>query len=777
MSPMQHPSWRTAVMVSVALLVCVNLAPPSIAEPGDSPLEAHFLPRGSESKGIIGPDYLSDYYKVIVPAMGRLVIRLYDITLQDNADQVHLFLLRTTQNSVGTAYTTYANYVAESRNAGATPDVIDIPDLPRGIYFIQVRPYASGAWNGASYSVKADLTIFPPVVSDDVGDERQYALPTVNQLPTNGNLWGSSDVDCFECDLPYNTNLTLSITEIGAGGNVDVEVYTAWNILIGSCTQSGSTDELLYLPDLVPGQYFIEVKGQGTPAYTLTVTQEFAEASDILDDVGNDLAHAMPLLPGNPSVLCLQPYATDRDIFSLYQPEDGTVVVDVYNMFFWDPADDLSVRILDEYGNLVAQSDHGSPIPEHIEVALTSGQYFVEVYGQASGSFDGTIYTIKAQTSRRDVGDALNQAMQIHAIPYGSETYGYPYIGRIDGAEDVDYFQVVLKDSGFIYIETDRMMHANVDVQLFDGSYALLQTSANPGTLSDTIYVDGLDAGTYFIRVYSPDAQTCQYRLTPTIGTVTSPIGDDIGDDPSRAFPLTPYRRVSAYIWDDFTSDYFSFRVQSGTGSVRIRVGNQHVWDRADDIKLHVYDASGTEIALCDNDVLEDEFVELKELIPGTYYARVAPQAGAGIDPIQYTIVVETDVAPPASAGLSIQANVQGGPGEVVYAPVVLDNPHPDEITAVSIGVQFDPSVLEPMGVCNTGLTSEQSSTQVRYTRSMNTISASMDNFSTVRSGELMDLIFRIRGAAGTTSPLIVLVATLNGALVPATDGSVTVSP
>lgn len=347
----------------------------------------------------------------------------------------------------------------------------------------------------------------------------------------------------------------------------------------------------------------------------------------------------------------------------------------------------------------------------------------------------------------------------------------------IDDPGDADFFQVVLKDNGFIYLEVDRMLYANVDVQLFDAFYNLLQTSANPNTQSEAIYVDGLDAGVYFIKVYSPDDGIGQYRLTPTIGTPTSPISDDIGDDISRAFPLVPYRRVNGYVWSDYTSDYFKFTLGSANNSVCIRINNQHIYSVYEDIKLYVYNGSGVQIGFSDNTVLKDEFVQLNNLAAGVYYARVTPERDWEMDPVQYSIIVETDTAPLPSAELYIPANVQGIPGEVIYSPVVLSNTHPDEISSMAIGVQFDSTILEPMGVSNAGLTLQQWNAQVRYARSVNSISVSMDNFSTVQSGDLLNLIFKIKSGAfvGNTSALTILTSTLNGAIVKGTDGLVTV--
>lgn len=782
MNCINHKALMRIVAASAVLLVSGYFVHPSQAGEGDSPLEAYFLPHETEVEGAIGAEFAADYYKVIVPATGRFVLRLYDIKLQDAGDGLNINLFRTTQNSIGTGYSTYRNYVAKSTNPSGTPDIIDIPDLARGIYFVTVLPVASTwGWDGVDYRIRAEFTVFPPVVSDDVGNQKEYALPIVNQLPTMCTILGNNDVDFFECHLPNNSDLTLSLTEIGAGGNVDLEVYTALGALIGLANQTGATSELLHLPDLVPGQYFIKVFGEGTTDYVFTAEHEFVGASDILDDVGDDLAHAMPLLTGNPSVFCLHASNVECDIFSIYQPEDGTILIDVYNMFLWDGADDLYVRLLNEYGNLIAQSNNGSLTPESIEAHVTRGQYFVGVYNVASTwGFDGAIYTINVETSGDDVGDAFNQAMQIHAVPYGTETYGYPYIGMIDSPGDTDFFQVVLKDSGFIYLEVDRMLDSNVDVQLFDAHHLLLQTSANPDTQPETIYVDGLDAGVYFIRIYSPEDQISEYRLTPTIGTPTSTINDDIGDDMSRAFPLVPYRRVNGYVWNEYTSDYYTFVLEQAHESVRVHLSQPLLWDSADDIALYVYDALGNQIGFADNDVFEDEIVEFNNLAAGVYYARVIPQKSTwGMDPAQYCIVVETDVAPLPSAELLIPADILGTPGEIIHVPVILNNARPpDELSSMSMGVQFDPSILEPLGVSSSGLILEQLDAQVRYARSMNTISVSMDNFSTVQSGVLLDLIFQIRPGApvGNASALTVLVSTLNGAVVPGIDGFVTVA-
>jgi len=232
-------------------------------------------------------------------------------------------------------------------------------------------------------------------------------------------------------------------------------------------------------------------------------------------------------------------------------------------------------------------------------------------------------------------------------------------------------------------------------------------------------------------------------------------------------------------MWNDNTSDYFKFTLGAANKLVRIHVNNAHMWEAGEDLKLCILNASGTQIKCSDNAPLQDEIVELRQVDPGTYYAVVMQKSSWDMDPAQYCIVVETDAAPLPSAELHIPVDIQGSPGAIIYAPVVLDNTQPDQISSMSIGVQFDPAILEPMGVSNAGLTLGQGDAQVRYARSTNTISVSMDNFSTVQSGDLLKLIFQIKPgvAVGSASALTVIASTLNGAVVPATDGLATVSP
>ncbi|MBL7188272.1 MAG: hypothetical protein ISS70_18260, partial [Phycisphaerae bacterium] len=90
MNWINHKTLMKMVAASVVLLASGYFDHTSFAGIGDSPLEAYFLPYDTEAEGAIGAEYASDYYKVIVPATGRLVITLYDIHLNDARDGLNI---------------------------------------------------------------------------------------------------------------------------------------------------------------------------------------------------------------------------------------------------------------------------------------------------------------------------------------------------------------------------------------------------------------------------------------------------------------------------------------------------------------------------------------------------------------------------------------------------------------------------------------------------------------------------------------------------------------
>ena len=62
MNRIKHKALMRVMATSAMLIVCGYFIQPGFAGEGDSPLEAFFLPIDTEVTGIIGADYMTDYY-------------------------------------------------------------------------------------------------------------------------------------------------------------------------------------------------------------------------------------------------------------------------------------------------------------------------------------------------------------------------------------------------------------------------------------------------------------------------------------------------------------------------------------------------------------------------------------------------------------------------------------------------------------------------------------------------------------------------------------------
>jgi hypothetical protein len=69
--------------------------------------------------------------------------------------------------------------------------------------------------------------------------------------------------------------------------------------------------------------------------------------------------------------------------------------------------------------------------------------------------YQGAIHTTNVETFGLDVGNAFNQAMQIHAIPYGSQTYSYARSVNTISVSMNNFFTL---ESGIMYIRIDSPM-------------------------------------------------------------------------------------------------------------------------------------------------------------------------------------------------------------------------------------------------------------------------------------------------------------------------------
>ncbi len=95
----------------------------------------------------------------------------------------------------------------------------------------------------------------------------------------------------------------------------------------------------------------------------------------------------------------------------------------------------------------------------------------------------------------------------------------------IDTVSDEDYFAFTLgEDAGvWDYVEVEfEDVEGNLDLELYNNLFELVQ-EANTTSDNETISLSGVAAGTYYARVFGPDADINSYELTIGIPTTINP--------------------------------------------------------------------------------------------------------------------------------------------------------------------------------------------------------------------------------------------------------------
>lgn len=180
------------------------------------------------------------------------------------------------------------------------------------------------------------------------------------------------------------------------------------------------------------------------------------------------------------------------------------------------------------YNSAGTQLGSGTGTTATETVSLTNqaaGTYYIKVIGY-SGATSTSCYTITATATtvtscRSSYDNTTNNATSGAAvIPFNTNI-----TGQIEAASDVDHYKFTITTGGTITL-TLTTLPLNYNLRLVNSAGTVLVTSANTGTTSETINYTAA-AGTYYARVYAPNASTFSatscYTLKVQLGTATRP--------------------------------------------------------------------------------------------------------------------------------------------------------------------------------------------------------------------------------------------------------------
>ena len=185
----------------------------------------------------------------------------------------------------------------------------------------------------------------------------------------------------------------------------------------------------------------------------------------------------------------------------------------------------LDLQLLNSSGRVVAVGNRPSLMGKYLQVAsLPAGTYYIRIArGSVTAASDwsvlftgtragGSKTTPQPPASSADAepNNSRSQAGSIGTLTQGVTTV---VSGSLTGSDPEDWYRVPLKSPGKLTVDL-RDLAADLDLEVLDSSGNSLRTSTRIGSVSETITLDGLAAGDYFIRVTRYSNASSSYTLS-----------------------------------------------------------------------------------------------------------------------------------------------------------------------------------------------------------------------------------------------------------------------
>lgn len=372
---------------------------------------------------------------------------------------------------------------------------------------------------------------------------------------------GAADLDdLYRFTLSGKSSLDLGLSNVKKA-NFDVEVYSfktplnqipkktrdldfrnlkaarnKYLQLVGASRKAGTAVENIKT-ELASGDYLVRVlrrKGDSKYRLNLTTTLVPPDGGGIGTDgnnpniLGNSIATAYSTfaIPTTTPIAGSVSNNDTQDYYKFTLAQNGTFTFNASN--FQNNAD---LQFLDGGGNVIGTETLDSSNPQTFEKTLTAGTYYLRIFQEAPG--DATIYSLTATskpdivdpTDPRRIDDDFNTKITSTLATTGSTTIQ----GQVDSGDTQDYVKLTVSQAGD-YLFNLSGLAGNADVQFFNSSQQQIASTYKP---DGTKFIQPLDQGDYYIKVYNRSGKTANYNLTASLQT------DGVGNTAATAVDIT----------------------------------------------------------------------------------------------------------------------------------------------------------------------------------------------------------------------------------------------
>jgi VCBS repeat-containing protein len=209
------------------------------------------------------------------------------------------------------------------------------------------------------------------------------------------------------------------------------------------------------------------------------------------------------------------------------------------------------------------------------------------------------------------------------------------HIESVGFTDTNDYYRVQLSGRSSLSLAVTGLS-ANANVQLLNSQGNLIQDSSNPGSLAETIN-QVLNAGTYYIRVFSVDNIDTNYQLSVVAGSRSNDLAGNTLATALNIGLLNASGRYSDSVGGADSNDYYRLSLNYA-GSIALSLNS--LSGNAD---LQLLNTSGSVLQTSGNGGSTLDWIN-RTLAPGIYYVRV--NAGAGSSTANYSLSATVHATP-----------------------------------------------------------------------------------------------------------------------------------
>lgn len=506
----------------------------------------------------------SDYYKFTLNSSSIVSLDLDGLTSNAN------LILRGNND----------NILYSSGNAGNAPESlrVSLSNVPSNAslpneYYVQV--FLVGGSTATPYNLRLSAeAIQESGITDNTTTQARNlgTFATSNSITPITDYVGSSSFgqvtdtqDYYSFTLTNSGTVNIGLNSLNGTDTLyaDLQLINSVNTVLQTSATTGTTFESISNYSLSAGTYYIRSYSTSSPSnYNL----QFSFTADAPDQGGNTAATATPInLPASISDRVSAGDPSDYYSFTL----TSTSLVDIRFTSLTADAN-LSLQSTGS-GNIQTTNQTGTTL-DAIRRSLSAGTYNILVNrGSGTTTADYTL-SVSAETIAPDQALNTTGTAQNLGNLNGSLTRN-EFVGNID-TDDFYKFTLVTNStfSAGLTISSNYpdAQLLNADLQILNSSGVQIAISNQPGNSNESISNLNLNAGTYFIRVFTSGLANTFYNLDISAVRQATKLEVNPGAASSNPNNLTALGNTLYFTADDGGANGVQLWSSNGTTNTRL---------------------------------------------------------------------------------------------------------------------------------------------------------------------------------------------------------------